>query len=202
MSSRNHKSAHGQAGFTITELVITITMIGIVATTFYTAFQSSLVSYSNLQKDATSFTDVAAQTQRIASVLRGSTDIRAAGANDMTVYAYFFPSDEYPSEVRYYLSPDQKKLLADVVPFTDNPPIGVPDEEKLRTVTIVENFKKVASKPLFQYFSIGTADQLALPITNLNTIKIVRVNLAAPTSNDKEHVMSLEVSLRNRKTNL
>lgn len=201
MLLRKRRMPQGQTGFTITELVIVITLIAIIATTFYTAFNSSFRSYVGLQHDASSLTDVAHQTQRIASVVRGATNIQSVAADNLVVDAYFYPSDNYPSRVRYYMNAGRTQLMADVTPFNDNPPAGTLLTDQRRTFTIIENFKQISGTPLFQYYST-TTQPLTFPVENLNIIKSIKVNLAAATASGGDQKMSLEVSLRNRKTNL
>ena len=69
-----HK-VHDQRGFTLAELLIAIVLIGIIGTTFLVFFKSSFFNYLNLQKDATSFTQLDTQANRVSNVLRSTTDI-------------------------------------------------------------------------------------------------------------------------------
>lgn len=194
--------ASSEEGFTITELVITLTVLAIVATTFYTAFKSSLLSYVGLQQDASGLTNVAYQSQRISTVVRGLTGIQSAAANDLVITTYFYPSDSYPSQVHYYLNSAKTQLLADVTPYSDNPPAGTPQTDRAKTYTIIDTYKQVNNKDLFQYYSTATSSPLTYPITDTNIIKTVQVNLATKTASGGDESMYVQVSLRNRKTNL
>lgn len=196
----HHKS--GQAGFTLVELTVVMSLAVIVSVTLYTAFQSSYGGYLGLQKDATSLTDLASQSQRISKVLRGATTIESVAANDITFYAYFAPTDAYVSKVRYYLSADTKKLYVDITPMTANPPIGTLITSQKRTYTILDNFKQTSGVTLFTYLnSAGSA--MTLPISDMNSIKGVRVSLATDVASGKTNqVIAVQVSLRNKKTNL
>jgi hypothetical protein len=169
---------------------------------FYTFFKTNLFTYLNLQKDASGFTTLAQQSQRISNVVRGLTDITAVSDNDVTIYAYFFPTDTYVSLVHYYLSADSKILYADVTPMTANPPVGTPITANKKTYTIIGNFKQPAGGKLFQYLDSSGA-VMTLPISDLHTIKGVRINLAVTaTIANGQQSLSEDVSLRNRKTNL
>ena len=95
MSAHNHN----QEGFSVVELLITLTLAVLIITIFITFFRTSLVQYLNIQKDGTSATTLAAQEARIANVLRGTTGIVSAASNDLVVYAYFYPSDAYVSKL-------------------------------------------------------------------------------------------------------
>ncbi len=192
-----------EAGFTIIELMVSLTILGIVSGAIYMFFNSSFISYLNLQENASAFTGLASQSQRIANVVRGSTDVISADAQELQIYSYFSPGDAYVSLVRYYKNPEGTQLLADVTPMTSNPPVGTPLTNQKTTYRIIENFK-TANTPLFEYLDSAGAN-LTLPITDLYTIKGVRINLAVPAKSptpDTKTSVSVSVSLRNRKTNL
>lgn len=196
-------SSHKQQGFTLVELLITIIMVGVVGTIFLVAFKSTLFNYLNMQHDASSTTQISTQAYRIATVIRSATDITSAANNDLVVYAYFYPSDSYVSLLHYYLTTDAKgtRLMADLTPMTANPPIGTTITSQKRTFTIIDSFYTGNSKPLFEYLNAG-GSTLPLPISDLQTIKGIRVNLAAKGTNGSNQTLNVDVSLRNRKTNL
>ncbi len=182
--------------------MIVIVMIGLASTLLYTFFRSSFVGYLNLQKEASNFTDLARQSQRVSNVVRGTTDIISAADNDLQLYSYFYPTDAYVSLVHYYLSTDGTILYADVTPMTSNPPIGTPITGSIKTYTIISNFQQSSGVNLFDYLD-STGTNMTLPIADLHTVKGVRVNLAVQTSNpNTNQAVTSEVSLRNRKTNL
>jgi len=91
--------------------------------------------------------------------------------------------------------------MADLTPYSANPPLGSPVTAKKRTFTIIDNYYAVSGVSLFTYLDANNA-ALSLPISDLQTIKGVRVALAAKTSNGSNQALSVQVSLRNRKTNL
>ncbi len=192
-----------QDGFTLVELLVSITLIAIIGTTFLVFFKSSIFNYLNLQKDATSFTQLDSQATRVSNVLRSATGIVSADANDLVVYAYFYPSDTYVSLLHYYVdsSSGTKQLKADLTPMSANPPIGSPLTAQERTFVVIDNLYLPAGTNLFDYLS-AAGTTLGLPITDLQTIKGIRVNLAAQTSSGGNQAIDVQVSLRNRKTNL
>jgi prepilin-type N-terminal cleavage/methylation domain-containing protein len=130
----------GSAGFTLVELMVSIVIIAIIGTTFLVFFKSSLLNYLNLQSDAISMTQINTQAMRVATVMRGITNVTSASANDVVAYSYFYPSDAYVSVVHYYLqtSSGTTKLLADVTPMTSNPPIGTPISASQKTYLSAE----------------------------------------------------------------
>ena len=120
-----------EQGFTILEMVIVITLIGTLSVIFFVVFKTTLVSYIDLQKQATSFGQLSTQAERIANVLRGTTSISNASDNELTVYTYFYPSDAYVSQVRYYVvNGATKRLYADLTPMSANPPLGTLQTDK------------------------------------------------------------------------
>jgi len=191
-------------GFTIVELSMVMILIAIISTATYTFINTSTSQYLALQQDGIVFGDLAFQSQRIAQVVRGLTDISQASADEITMYAYFYPKDTYASLIRYYTDSTKTTLYADVTTMTANPPIGTPIASTKKTYTIISPFYAPTGISTFTYLdSFGAT--LAMPITDLHTIKEIKITLAVPVKapvvkgNDS---ISLLVSLRNRKTNL
>ena len=196
------QTTRGQAGFTLPELLIVISLVAIVFITFSSFFTNYLILYSKYQQDAGNFTELANQSQRIADVLRGLTDITAESANSLTAYAYFSPADAYTSQVTYYLSASGKAVLVDVTPMTANPPIGTLITASKKTYTVISNYYQAPGGSLFGYYD-ASGTVLGLPIADEHSIMEIQVNLAEPGSHTtKGQTLSITVSLRNRKTNL
>jgi prepilin-type N-terminal cleavage/methylation domain-containing protein len=189
------------AGFTLIELMVVMVITGMMLAAMAVFFKTSLFGYLDMQKTASNFTDLATQSQRIAKVIRGATDIIDPQNNSLELYAYFWPQDSYVSKVKYYLSADSMQLLVDVTPMTANPPIGTPITAGKKTSTVIGSFKQQSGVNLFQYVN-SAGSVLTPPITEENTIKTVRINLAASASASGNQIINLEVNLRNRKTNL
>jgi prepilin-type N-terminal cleavage/methylation domain-containing protein len=189
-----------QQGFTIIELTVALVVTAIIITTIYTFFNTSINQYLNLQRDGMSASDLALQAQRLASVMRGATDIVMASNHEMVINTYFSPNDVYVSQVRYYKSEDGTKLLADVTPFSANPPGGTLETSRMVTSSIIDNFYTNETVNTFEYID-SSGQTMSLPVNDLHTIKGLRVNLVSkpPGVNNS---LSVQVSLRNRKTNL
>ena len=191
-------------GYTLVELTIGIFLIGVITTTFFTFANTSVNQYVSLHKDSILFADLATQSQRIANVLRGLTDITAADANSITVYAYFAPNDTYVSKINYYKNQEGTKLFADVTDMTANPPTGTEIPASKKTFTIIDNFQTINNLSLFTYLD-SSNNALSLPIADLKAIKQIKVSLSVPSKRPvatSDTTMVVEVSLRNRKTNL
>jgi prepilin-type N-terminal cleavage/methylation domain-containing protein len=199
----SYRKFQNQAGFTLVELLISIVLISVIGSTFLVLFKSSFFNYLNLQSDATAMSQLNTQAMRVATVVRGTTDISSVAANDLVIYSYFYPSDAYVSQVHYYLQTSGKitQLLADVTPMTANPPIGTLITAQKKTFTIIDNFYQPSGSALFTYLNL-TGSPLTLPISDLQTIKAMQVNLAAKSSNGGNQALNVQVSLRNRKANL
>lgn len=204
MSRRNAKLIRNQKGFTLFEMLITISLLTIVAMVFYSSFNTLVFQYFKSQKTATQFSDLAFASQRVANILRGTTDFIAVGDNDVTVYAYFYPNNDYVSQIRYYLNATNNTLLADVTPMTANPPTGTAITANKKTYTIIPNYYKAAGVNLFTYLD-ASGNTLTLPVADQHIIKGVNIVLAVPkvdASSTSGQTLNLNVSLRNRKTNL
>jgi len=191
-----------QKGFTIVEVLIVLVVTVIVGTIAFGFFNSSFDQYLGLQQDGVQFGDMALQSQRIGAVLRGLTGINNAAANDLQIYAYFSPNDTYVSLVHYYIN--GSSLLADVTHMTANPPIGTLINSSKITYTVIDKVYPVNGVNIFDYLDAsGTA--LSFPVSDLNTIKSIKVNLSVPSTGPTANsysTISNQVSLRNRKTNL
>ncbi len=197
-------SRRSQAGFTIVELTITMVIAALVSITAFSVFNTLINQYFGLQQDGTEFTNLAVQSQRIGNVLRGLTDIVSESSTDLTAYAYFSPNDTYVSLVHYYLNGDSTVLYADVTPMTANPPIGTPITAQKTTHTIIDNYHALSGVSLFQYLD-DSGNALSLPVSDEHSIKGIQINLVVPADHPTpggNQQMSLQISLRNRKTNL
>jgi len=180
-----------------------MSVAAIVAIGVYSFFGSSMKEYFRLQEESLAFADVAANSQRIAAVFRGATDITAASNTSITMYSYFSPYDQYVSLIKYYPDNTGTKLMADVTRLNANPPIGTQIAGSLKTFTIIDKFYVPTGTNTFEYLD-SSGGTLGMPVTDLKTIKGIRINLAdrPATANSQIVKMSVEVGLRNRKTNL
>ena len=171
MSYHNISAGHRakQAGFTLVELLVVIVVIGFMVVALFTFFKSTLFGYLDMQKTASNFTDLAQQSQRIGTVVRGSTGIVNAQDNSLEMYAYFYPTDTYVSKVKYYLNTGSTKLMADVTPMSANPPIGSELTAQKKTFTIISSFKQMTGVDVLDRVLAGIA---AAKESGLEPIKI------------------------------
>ena len=194
--------AHSQQGFTLVELLISMTVLVMMSLVFLVFFKSALFDYLDLQTDATNLTQLSTEEMRLGNVIRGLTVINSASANNLSVYAYFNPNDTYVSLVDYYLQTSGKStdLIASVTPMTANPPIGTPITSETQTYTIMNDFYEPSGGSLFTYFD-DTFSPITLPINNLEEVKAIQINLATPLTNGGNQAINVQVTLRNRETN-
>lgn len=195
----NRKNQHG---FTLSELTVVIVLIAIVSITAFTLINTTIKRYFPLHEEGLAFTELSYGSQRVAKVLRGLTDISQADSDGITCYTYFAPQDEYVSLVQYYKS--NGSLKVDVTPMTANPPIGTPITANKKTYTVIQKLYVPPSTQTFVYIDANNS-VMSVPISDLHTIKAIQVNLGIPLDNPSvggSDTISLQVSLRNRKTNL
>lgn len=191
------------SGMTMVELIMVMALIGLISVTFYTLFVTSFFGYLNLQKQASSFTQISRQSSRVAAVARGLMSVSIAKDDELEMYAYFYPSDTYVSKVRYYVAPVNgvNQLKVDLTAMTANPPIGVPIAGSLKTQTVIENFYQPNATALFTYLNAAST-VLPTPVTDMTAIKSIIIRMSARVDTQASQTITTQVMLRNRKTNL
>ncbi len=189
-------------GFTLVELLIVIVVVGVLFATFGEFFNNNLILFLNQQQNSMNFTELQTESQRIADVLRGATDIVSDQPNQLSVYAYFSPVDTYVSLVNYYLSSNGTQLLAQVTPMTANPPIGTQITSETKTYVIISNYYAPVGSSLFEYYDSGD-NLLTPPVSNEKTITGIGINLSEPIAHSKSgQSLNIFVTLRNRSIGL
>jgi prepilin-type N-terminal cleavage/methylation domain-containing protein len=187
-----------QSGFTLVELLISIVLVVILFVSFGTFFINYMTLYYGLQSDSTNAIEMTQEIERMASVLRGLTNITSATPNSLTAYAYFSPNDTFVSLINYYVNASGNEVMATVTPMTGNPPDGTPISSEATTYTIISHYYQPSGKSLFTYYD-SAQDVLSQPITNQELISSIGINLSEPaTHNANGQQLSTEVTLRNR----
>lgn len=198
------KKRIGSSGFTLLELLISITLLGIFFTVFFSAFSSSIYDYFDLQTTTNDFSSLSVASQRIGNVIRGTTDFVSLNDNDVTLYAYFYPNDSNVSLIHYYINSQNNQVLADVTPMTANPPTGTPITAQKKTYIILNNYTNSSNVNLFTYLN-DSGNVISTPVTNEHLVNGVTIKMAVPGSKTRQNgnqTIQITVSLRNRKTNL
>jgi len=199
MSCRNTVSK--TEGFTIVELMVSISLIGSIIVVFSIFFTSNYQGYLNLQLGTMRLADTSNGLQRTARVLRGVTTITDAQSKSLTGFAYFTPRDETLSKVRYFYDAGQRKLRVGVIPATGSAPNYTYNEADEQLTTIAENIND--SQPIFSYLN-ASGDPATFTSSNYKDIYGISISLASDTVNNVADatVLKTSVSLRNRKINL
>ncbi len=186
-------------GFTLIELLVSIVLVVILFVSFGTFFINYTTLYYGLQTDSSNSVQMAQELERIASVLRGLSDIVSATPNSLTAYAYFSPDDTYVSLINYYVNSTNNEVLATVTPMTSNPPTGSPITSQAKTYTIIPNYYQPSGGSLFNYYDVSGA-LLTQPISEEKAILSISINLSSPAShNVKGQQLSTEIMIRDRK---
>ncbi len=193
-----------ESGLTIIELIYVMAASSILIITLY-VFTSNIVNdFMKMQAKGLAQSKLTDGSFRLIQVLRGVNYIESASDDGITAYAYFAPQDAYTSKISYYLSADQRQLIAEVTPMTADYPIGTLITANTKTVVIIDGFYKIPGSPTFKYYT-STFSEISAPVSDLQSIKNISVNLYARhyESNDQLYSSSsVTTNLRNRKTNL
>lgn len=184
-------------GFTLVELLVSIILVVILFISFGTFFINYMTLYYGLQTDASNTVQMSQEIERMASVLRGITDINSASAYNLSCYGYFSPNDTYVSLIDYYVV--NNVIYASVTPMTSNPPGGTPITSETQTYVILSNFYNPTGSGLFSYYD-SSGNLLVAPITDQRIISSIGINLSTPaTHNSQGQQISTTVTLRNRR---
>lgn len=196
-------NTHAAAGYTIIEMLVVISVVAIVSTVMLNVFTSAFFPYLELQKEGSAMSQLSYQSNRVTNVLRSTTGIESANDNDLTIYAYLYPSDAYASKIKYYMKDEagKKVLAADVVPMTANPPTGVPDESKKKTITILHSLAVPPNGRLFTYLNAGNGI-VSAPVSDTSIVKSIKLSLGMNIDGTTVQNMDVLVVIRNRKNNL
>ncbi len=195
------RRSRNQVGFTISEMVIVISLLSIVAILFANFFSDNYKSYIQLQQNTVRVNTLSSASQRIARVLRGLTTISTAEPTDITGYAYFTPRDTTLSRVRYYFDGSSNSIKVSVIPASGTAPNYVYNSASERVTTIAENIDGTVA--IFTY--LDTANQPATFTTDTyKDIKGIGLHLKGSTvaGYSSPFEIKTSISLRNRKTNL
>ncbi len=190
-------------GFTLFELIVVMMVSSFLLISLFGFTSRSINSFMKMQAEGLARSKLADGVFRVSQVLRSSNFVEEANADSFTAYAYFAPQDLYTSKIRYYLSPSQDQLLADVTPMTADYPVGTLLTGQQRTVVVIDKFYKRTSYPTFQYFT-STNTELSAPVSNMDSIDNITVNLYTKVyqATDEYKSSTLTVNMRNRKSNL
>lgn len=188
-------------GFTIVELMVSISLIGSILAIFGVFFVNNYQSYLNLQQNTIRTNDLSNGLQRMARVLRGINSITEAGSINLSGYAYFTPRDQALSKVRYFYDAASRSVKVGVIPASGSAPDYTYNPSNERVSTITENIN--ATQPIFKYLDL-TGAETSFTTDTFKDIQSIRIRLENDKAGNFTQIFELQttVSLRNRKTNL
>lgn len=199
-----HKPLRTSSGFTITEVLVTTILGAMFLLLAYGIGNSVISDFFGLQRSGMIAGKVSMQSERVAKVIRSTTEIVSASDSELALTAFFSPNDHAVSRVVYKLiddTPKSKKLLAEVTPYDANPPIGVLQPDKTRKYIISDAYLPSAEVPLFRYYN-GDGNLMVTSVLDIQAIKAIQVNIHIPGVSGKPVTSTINAQLRNRKTNL
>jgi len=184
-------------GFTILEILLTFTILGIISVILVTFVFNSYKSFHKGEDYARLQNDSVAASMFLEKELRATTEVVSPSSTTLTIRAYAVSSSSPPDEVRYFLENGQ--LKRGLIPPTGSPPDYTYDPAD-ETIKIIGN--NVISSPLFEYFD-QDGTQLTSPVPAAS-VTLIKVNLTIDDDSGKppEAIStSFKIQLRNLKTN-
>jgi prepilin-type N-terminal cleavage/methylation domain-containing protein len=195
VSHRNH-----QSGYTLLELLITMTIIGILGLSIMNFTIQVMKGYKYVSLQSTTAVDLSNTLDRVSKVIRGSTDVVDAQTNSLTIYAYFLPNDAVVDKIKYYSS--GTNLFADVTPPSGTAPSYTYSAADTKTYKI-SSFLAAGSPPVFTYYDdVGNQLTGSFAVNQVKQIGI-QISVNPDTQTLKKDISTqTKVTLRNKKTNL
>jgi prepilin-type N-terminal cleavage/methylation domain-containing protein len=189
-----------EGGFTLLEVIVASILVGLLAIPLMMFGIKGLQSYTFLQTQSQTSTDLSTLSERIAKVVRGATSVITASANTLTIYGYFDPADTKPEQIRYFVSGTNLDI-GETDPVGTAPNYTYPPANEV--VTVAYTHLVMGATPMFTYYdSTGTI----LPTGFVNSeVMAVGIYVAAnptPGQNGTAISISTLATLRNFKTNL
>jgi hypothetical protein len=201
MSHRRRALLVYQAGYSLVELLVVMSLTTMIAIPLVTFSYKGLTSYAFLQAQSDTSTELSSLSARIGKVLRGTTGVLDAQANTITVYGYFSPADTVIKKIRYYISgnnliiavtdPDNASIPATYNNNNDEPPIITRVDLAMGTNNMFTYYDDVGNV-LPTGFSVGQIKAIGIYVAANPRTKQLSVPIAVTT----------RVTLRNFKTNL
>ncbi len=196
-----HRNRIVQTGYTLIELLIVTSIFGVIVLLLGNFAISGLNSYNYLTAQTNTSTDLNNQIGRVSTVIRGTTQIVSAGANDLTIYGYFSPRDNAPDKIRYYIT-GTTTLTADVIPASGTAPNYTYLVSDMKTYIITTKLT-TAPAPVFTYYDdLGGLLSGAFTTGQIKQIGILLSANPNPNRLPVPITISTRVTLRNMKTNL
>jgi prepilin-type N-terminal cleavage/methylation domain-containing protein len=189
-----------QGGYSLIELLVVIVITTAIAVPLGTFAIRGLRSYTFIQAQSDTSTELNILANRIAKVVRGVTSVDTAQSNTLTVYGYFSPQDTVIKKIRYFISGTNLNIGV-TTPIGTEPNLVYNPANEVITTTRVDLV--MGSNALFTYYD-DVGNQLGGGFTT-GQIKAIGIYVAANPNikqNPTTISLSTRVTLRNLKTNL
>lgn len=187
------------SGYSLIELLFVIAIISIMTTSLVALVTQSSRGYRYLQTQSEASVDLSNTLNRVAKVVRGTSDVISAQPNSLSIYAFFSPNDAVVNKITYFVQ--GSTLKATVVPPTGTAPNYTYDDANGTTYTLADdltgagtvfNYFDASGIQLGSGFSVSQIKQISIEVTINPNTKVLRKPLTSQTT----------VTLRNKKTNL
>jgi len=186
-------------GFSLTEMVVTIVLVGIIGMIVASLYSGGNKQYRLGTKRLQLNEQAALAVRDFEKISRGTTAIISATNNDLTFYTYL-KGDTHPapSKINYYLDNNQL-YRSSIAPIVSENTFVYPESQK-EIKLIAQN---VITMALFQYYNDANTE-LTFPIQN-DVVRLIKMSIeidddinVSPESAEQ----STAVQLRNLKNNL
>lgn len=188
-------------GFTILELIIVMFFISILGVIVAQGISSSLRDNRRLEVETQVQRESAMALERIAKVLRSTTQIIAVDPNSITIRGYPTVDETIPSEIRYFI--DDQRLRLSVTPPSGVAPNFIYNPSSAVETTLIGRVVNDNNNHLFEYYN-----EANVRLTGTINIADIRSIEILPRVIDRNNILrtpfstSTKVMFRNFKTNL
>jgi len=194
------RTMQSEGGFTLLEVIVASVLVGILAIPLMMFGYKGLQSYTFLETQSQTSTDLSTLSERIAKVVRGATSVITATSSTLTIYGYFDPDDTKPDQIRYFMSGTTMDIGV-TPPSGTAPNYTYPSANEV--IHTAYTSMALGATPMFTYYD-SSGNQLAAGFTT-SEVQAVGIYVAAnptPGQNSVPISVSTMVTLRNFKTNL
>lgn len=209
MIRKNMRKNNFKKGFTLTEIVVVLGILGLIMLSI-TSFQKDVLVNNRFSSDSLTTIENARPIMRhiirslrsAASSDNGSYAIAQAATNTITFFSDA-DLDGLKEQIRYFVQGTDLKM--GYVKPTGSP---LTYNQANEVITVIANsVKNATSTGLFEYYDknyTGTTSPMTLPI-NVTSVRLIKVNLMIdidPSRSPVPRIYTSQVNLRNLKDNL
>lgn len=186
-------------GFTIIELIVSISLISIITLLVVSMLVASLKTYRTKKQVVDAQEKVAAVMREFEQTTRAASSLISVSANQLSFYRYYDLVSASPTQVRYFVDGNSFKVGL-TKPQGVAPSITYPSASEKIDLIIPD---VINNTQIFNYYN-GNGDVLTGTIDKIN-VKMIRLTISLDKNGDLPPgptTETTEVMLRNMKTNL